>query len=97
MVTSIEQHADWIADCLNYMKRSGFSEIEATEAAQEAWVTHSNEVAGRTLMTQANSWYLGANVPGKPRIFMPYLGGAAAYKGKLGEVAERKYEGFELA
>ena len=68
--------------------------IEASEAAQEAWVAHVNEVADLTLYPQANSWYLGANVPGKPRVFMPYIGGFPAYREKCAEVAAKGYEGF---
>jgi cyclohexanone monooxygenase len=97
MVTSVEQHVDWIADCLKYMKKKGASEIEASFDAQEAWVSHVNEVANRTMMPLANSWYVGANVPGKPRIFMPYLGGAAAYRDKIVSVAQNNYEGFGLS
>jgi cyclohexanone monooxygenase len=97
MVTSIEQHVDWIADCLAHLKKKGHSAIEATTEAEEKWVAHVNEVANRTMMPTANSWYVGANVPGKPRIFMPYLGGASVYAQKIDEIAKRGYEGFGLA
>ncbi len=94
MILACEQHADWIADCLQYMRVRGFSRIEAEQAAEDAWVRHNNEVADRTLYPLANSWYVGANIPGKPRIFMPYVGGVAAYKKKCDEVAANGYEGF---
>jgi cyclohexanone monooxygenase len=96
MVTSVEQHLDWIADCMRYVKSAGRSDIEASIDAQELWVNHVNEVANRTMMPLANSWYVGANVPGKPRIFMPYLGGAAVYRDKIESVARNNYDGFGL-
>jgi cyclohexanone monooxygenase len=74
----------------------GFSHIEAEPEAEEAWVRHNNEVADRTLYPLANSWYVGANIPGKPRVFMPYVGGVTAYKKKCDEVAARGYEGFRF-
>ena len=68
-----------------------------TKAAEDAWVQHTNEVADGTLYPLANSWYMGANIPGKPRVFMPYVGGVTAYKKKCDEVAAKGYEGFMLA
>jgi cyclohexanone monooxygenase len=97
MVTSVEQHVDWIADCIAYLKANGRKAIEATAEAQARWVAHSNELAGKTMMPNANSWYVGANIPGKPRIFMPYLGGAAVYQDFIANVAQKNYEGFSLA
>jgi cyclohexanone monooxygenase len=96
MILACEQHVDWIADCLQYLRDRGLSRIEAEPEAEDAWVRHSNEVADRTLYPLANSWYVGANIPGKPRIFMPYVGGIAAYKKKCDEVSARGYEGFRL-
>jgi cyclohexanone monooxygenase len=96
MIISIEQHVDWIAELLGYMRDRGIGTIEATPEAQDAWVAHVNELAGFTLFPQANSWYLGANIPGKPRVFMPYVGGVGLYRQKCAEVAERGYEGFAL-
>ena len=96
MILACEQHADWIADCLQYLRDHGFSRIEAEEDAEDGWVQHNNEVADRTLYPLANSWYVGANIPGKPRVFMPYVGGVAAYKKKCDEVAAKGYEGFRL-
>jgi cyclohexanone monooxygenase len=93
IVTSIEQHVDWIADCIAYMRERDFPEIEATHEAQEAWVAEVNAAADRTIMPGSNSWYVGANVPGKPRVFMPYLGGAAHYNQVCREVAQNGYRG----
>ena len=97
MIVSIEQHVDWIADCLRYMGERQLSVMEASEAAQEGWVAHVNEAASMTLFPQANSWYLGANVPGKPRVFMPYVGGVGVYRELCDQVAAKDYEGFALS
>jgi cyclohexanone monooxygenase len=97
MAVAIEQHVDWIADCIAWLGARQVGAIEATEAAQDAWVAHVNEVAETTVYPLANSWYLGANVPGKPRVFMPYIGGFPAYRAKCEEVAAAGYEGFALA
>jgi len=96
MVVSIEQHVDWIADCIGYLGGRQLHVIEATSEAQDAWVAHVNEAADLTLYPQANSWYLGANVPGKPRVFMPYIGGVGVYREKCDDVAAKGYEGFVL-
>jgi len=97
MAVAIEQHVDWITDCIAYMGQRQLGSIEATTAAQEAWVAHVNEVADGTLFPLADSWYIGANVPGKPRVFMPYIGGFATYRQTCDDVAANDYEGFELA
>ena len=94
--SSIEQHVDWIADCLAHLRERGLAGIEATAEAEDAWVAHVNEVADATLYPLANSWYLGANIPGKPRVFMPYVGGVGAYRQRCDEVAAAGYEGFTL-
>jgi cyclohexanone monooxygenase len=96
MIVSIEQHVDWIADCLAHLRAHGHATIEATAAAQEGWVSHVNEVGHATLYPRANSWYMGANVPGKPRVFMPYIGGVGAYRQICDDVAAKGYEGFAL-
>jgi cation diffusion facilitator CzcD-associated flavoprotein CzcO len=97
MALSIEQHADWIADCLVYLRNHRKASIEANIEAETEWVNHVNEVANQTLFPLANSWYMGANVPGKPRVFMPYIGGVAAYRQKCEEVAAKDYQGFALS
>ncbi len=96
MVVSIEQHVDWITDCVEYLLEHGLQSIEATVDAQDAWVDHVNQVANFTLHPQANSWYIGANIPGKPRVFMPYIGGVNTYAQKCNEVVANGYEGFAL-
>jgi cyclohexanone monooxygenase len=96
MMVSIEQHVDWIADCVGYMRDRGLATMEAEQDAEEKWVAHVNEVAYSTLYPQADSWYMGANIPGKPRIFMPYIGGVGAYRQICNEVAAKGYEGFAM-
>jgi cyclohexanone monooxygenase len=97
MTTSIEQHVEWITDCIRYMQEQHFSQLEPEVEAEDAWVTHVNEVASRTLYPLANSWYLGANIPGKVRIFMPYVGGVGNYRIKCQEIADKGYKGFILS
>jgi cyclohexanone monooxygenase len=97
MIVSIEQHVDWIADCLAHLRAERRQRIEATAEAEEAWVAHVNEVGHMTLYPKAKSWYMGANVPGKPRIFMPYIGGVGVYRQKCDEVAAAGYAGFTLS
>ena len=97
MVVSIEQHVDWIADCLAYLSERRLATMEATLGAEDAWVSHVNEVGHQTLFPLANSWYMGANIPGKPRVFMPYIGGVGPYRQKCDEVAAKGYEGFVFA
>ena len=96
MILAIEQHTNWIADCLQHARAQGFARIEADPDAQNQWVAHVNEVADGTLYPLANSWYVGANIPGKPRVFMPYVGGFDAYKKRCDEVAANDYEGFTM-
>jgi cation diffusion facilitator CzcD-associated flavoprotein CzcO len=96
MVVSIEQHVDWIADCIAYLRERGVAWIEADDDAQDAWVEHVGALADATLYPQATSWYVGANIPGKPRVFMPYVAGCGAYRRECDAVAARGYEGFVL-
>ena len=96
MIVAIEQHMDWIADCLSTMRDRGMSRIEPKPEAERDWVQHVNEVADSTLYPLANSWYVGANIPGKPRVFMPYVGGFASYKKRCDAVAANDYEGFVM-
>ena len=97
MMVSIEQHVNWVADCLGYLRENGFERIEATLDAQNAWVAHVNAVADQTLYPTCSSWYMGANIPGKTRVFLPYCGGVPAYRHKCDQVAAGGYEGFALA
>ena len=94
MILSCEQHVDWIVDCLQYMRENGQAAIEPTEDGQYDWTMHVKHVADQTLYPKAASWYMGANIPGKPRVFMPYVGGVHRYKQKCEEVAANGYEGF---
>jgi cation diffusion facilitator CzcD-associated flavoprotein CzcO/acetyl esterase/lipase len=96
MVVSIEQHVDWIADCLQRLRAEGFERIEPTPLAEAGWVQHNQDCADITLYQRANSWYMGANVPGKPRVFLPYIGGVDAYRRTCDEVAGRGLLGFRL-
>ena len=96
MIVSIEQHVRWIGDCLAWMREHGHARIEAGEAAERAWVGHVNGVANQTIFPGCNSWYLGANVAGKARVFMPLLG-FPAYNEKCKAVAAAGYEGFAFA
>ncbi len=97
MIVSIEQHVDWIADCIAYLRAQRLARIDATVDAEDAWVAHVNEVGHATLYPLAKSWYMGANVPGKPRIFMPYIGGVGVYRQKCDDVAAKGYAGFTLS
>jgi cyclohexanone monooxygenase len=97
MIVSIEQHVDWIADCIAHLREHGRGCIEAMPAAEEAWVEHVNEIGNATLYPRANSWYTGANIPGKPRIFMPYIGGVGTYRQTCDQVAANDYEGFSMS
>ena len=96
MHVSIEQDVDWITQCLTDLRARGVRRIEATQDAEDNWVLHGIEVANKTLYPRAASWYMGANIEGKPRVFMPYIGGVAAYKEKCAEVAANGYTGFRL-
>jgi cyclohexanone monooxygenase len=97
MLPSIEQHVEWIADCLHYMRERCLGCIEPTREAEEQWVSHVNEIADVSLRSTCSSWYIGANVPGKPRVFMPYIGGFPVYVKTCEQVVANGYEGFALA
>jgi cation diffusion facilitator CzcD-associated flavoprotein CzcO/acetyl esterase/lipase len=96
MVVSIEQHIDWIADCLRRLREDKIDRIEPTPLAEAGWVRHNQDCADITLYPRANSWYMGANVPGKPRVFLPYIGGVDAYRRACQEVTENGFVGFRL-
>jgi cyclohexanone monooxygenase len=96
MFVANEHHVDWVADCMAYLREQGCTTIEATAEAADAWVLHVNEVAGRTLYPTCNSWYLGANIPGKTRVFMP-LPGFPAYAERCDDVASHGYAGYVVA
>ncbi|GAB3697053.1 NAD(P)/FAD-dependent oxidoreductase [Nocardiopsis oceani] len=94
MVASIEQHVEWITNYIAHLERSGIAAAEAEEEAQEAWVEHVAEIASYTLYPRAGSWYMGANVDGKPRVFMPYAGGLDLYRQQCDQIAAEGYRGF---
>ena len=97
MLPTIEQHVDWIAGVLEHMRERGLTAIEPEARAEEDWVGHVGELAGRTLRYTCSSWYLGVNIPGKPRVFMPYIGGFPRYVERCSEIADKGYEGFSLS
>ncbi len=96
MLVSIEQHVDWTVACIDYMRKHGHRRIEPVASAEDQWVDHVNEVANATLFPQGGSWYLGANIPGKPRVFMPYAAGVGVYREICDRVAANDYEGFSF-
>jgi cyclohexanone monooxygenase len=96
MALSIEQHVEWIGDCIAWLREQDQQTIEAKASAEDGWVDHVNEVANTTLFPQANSWYMGANVPGKTRVFMPYVGGVGTYRRECDAIAADGYAGFTV-
>jgi len=96
MLVSIEQHVDWTLDCIAFMESHGYRRVEPDPAAEDQWVDHVNEVANDTLYPKGGSWYLGANIPGKPRVFMPYAAGVGVYREVCDRVAANGYEGFRF-
>ncbi|WP_067672763.1 flavin-containing monooxygenase [Nocardia miyunensis] len=97
MIISIEQHVDWVADLLVYLREHGYTRVEALLDAEDSWVETVNEAASHTLFPRGNSWYLGANIPGKPRVFMPFVGGAGRYRKICDGVASADYRGFTMS
>jgi cyclohexanone monooxygenase len=96
VIISIEQHVEWLDRLIAHMEREGIATIEPTPEAEADWVAHVNMVAEQTLFSKASSWYMGANIPGKPRMFLPYVGGMGNYRRKCDEVADAGYAGFLL-
>ena len=94
MVQSIEQHVDWMADCIAHIRKIGAQTIEPTLESEKEWVEHVNEVAAISLRSTCSSWYVGANIPGKPRVFMPYIGGFPIYVNRCNDVLTNHFEGF---
>lgn len=97
MVLSIEQHVEWIRDFIAHLTSAGYATVQATADAEDAWMAHVSEVAYSTLFPMADSWYVGANIPGKPRVFTPYVGGVGPYGARCAEVAAAGYAGFDLS
>lgn len=96
MPVSIEQHVEWIGGCIRYMREHGFACIEPRPQAESGWVEHHAQVSDMTLIPQTDSWWVGANVPGKRRLLYPYPGGLDNYRKACDQVAARGYEGFAL-
>ncbi|MXY35403.1 MAG: NAD(P)/FAD-dependent oxidoreductase [Dehalococcoidia bacterium] len=96
MPPTIEQHVEYISDFIAYMREHSLETAEAEADAEDEWVAHVNQTASETLYMLADSWYLGANIPGKPRVFMPYAGGLDVYREKCDEIAAAGYEGYVL-
>jgi cyclohexanone monooxygenase len=97
VIVSAEQHVNWLTSLTDHLHEQGIERIEADAEAQSRWTQYVTDMAGESLYPQANSWYMGANVPGKPRVFMPYAGGNALYQTEIDEVAEKGYAGFQLS
>lgn len=96
MMVSIEQHIEWIADCIGQMEKDHRTAIEPVQDAEDKWMAHVNDLASQMLYQDSNTWYLGANIPGKPRVFLPYVGGVGHYRTICDDVAATGYEGFSL-
>jgi len=96
MIQAIEQHVDWLADCLGHMRETGAGTIEAVREDEDDWVAHVNDVSTVSLRSTCSSWYVGANIPGRPRVFMPYIGGFPVYVQKCNAVMNSGYDGFVL-
>ena len=97
MLVSIEQHIDWIAECMKTLRDTHMNFIVPRQKFEDDWVAHVSELANYTLFVRAASWYMGANIPGKPRVFMPYIGGVGVYRQKCAQVAADGYQGFDLS
>ncbi len=97
MIVALEQHTDWIMDLIGHLATTGLNRVEASAESQTAWVEHTREVAEATLMPRADSWYVGANIPGKKRVYMPYYGGFDKYSALCEEIAADGYRGFKLS
>jgi cation diffusion facilitator CzcD-associated flavoprotein CzcO len=93
---TIEHDVEWIADCIDHLERAGIDAIEPTEEAERAWVQYTADVLEGTLYLKADSWWLGANIPGKPRVFMAFAGGLNTFRARCAEIADAGYEGFQL-
>jgi cyclohexanone monooxygenase len=96
MIQAIEQHVDWLADCIGHMRDIGAATIEPKVSDEDAWVEHVNDVSTVSLRSTCSSWYVGTNIPGRPRVFMPYIGGFPVYVQKCNEVMNGGFEGFAL-
>ena len=96
VLVSIEQHVDWVFEMLEHARKSEVVEIQASRAAEDAWTTHVSDVAMKSLFARADTQYVGANIPGKPRVYLAYLGGVGVYRTTCNTVRDHAYEGFVL-
>ena len=96
MLVSIEQHVDFVTESIIHMRERGFELMEPEVSAEDDWVDHVQETANKTLFPRANSWYMGANIPGKPRLFMPYIGGVGTYRRICEKVVGEEYKGLRF-
>ena len=96
MTTCLQQQTEWISDVIRHVREQGGSTIEATKEGEDAWVAHHEETAGATLIANTTGWYLGSNVPGKPRRVLSYTGGVGTYRQKCDDVAQNGYPGFAI-
>ena len=96
MIPSVEQHVEWISECIRHMNSKDLKRIVADSTAENNWMEHVNDLAEKSLRSTCLSWYLGSNIPGKPRVFMPYIGGVPSYRKKCEDVVEEGYFGFEM-
>jgi cyclohexanone monooxygenase len=96
MVLSIEQHVEWVSDLIGSMRDKGLTTAETTDVEAKRWTAHVQKAADATLYPETDSWFTGSNVPGKPRVFMPYVGGVGRYRRTCDEIAASGYKGFEL-
>jgi hypothetical protein len=96
MTTCLQQQAEWISDCIRYMRDHNVKVCEPSREAEDQWIEHHEEIAAATLVTKTNSWYMGSNVKGKPRRLLSYIGGVGAYRQKCDEVAANNYAGFAM-
>ena len=96
MPTSIEQHVDWICDCITYMRANRLVSIDVESRAEEQWSAHVKELSEKTLFPSTDSWYMGSNIPGKPKVFLPYAGGFGTYRKLCNDIAQQGYEGFRF-
>ena len=97
MLQTIEHHVDWIVDWIDHMNKNGYARVDADEDAQVAWAHEVADMVGRTLYTKADSWYMGANVPGKPRVFLMYIGGLDCYVERVEAIVDQGYAGFTFS
>ena len=96
MTTCLQQQAEWISNCIQYLRSTNRTVIEPTKELEDSWVAHHDETASANLISKTQSWYVGSNVEGKPRRVLSYTGGVGTYRQKCSEVAASGYAGFAM-